>query len=116
MKYLLIILVSLCSMAIVHAQHYGFSSGIYRIPYQNNIIVNVGSDVYTHDPRGKYDLTTAASNPPVVAAADGWVRWIEESFDTSCYTYTIEGSDTIVDCCWQQNNFVIIEHPNGEWS
>jgi murein DD-endopeptidase MepM/ murein hydrolase activator NlpD len=75
--------------------------------------VEVGSDVYSHDPVGKYDLVTGASNPDIVAAADGWVRWIEESFDTSCAT-VVNGQ--IVSCCWQFNNYVMIEHPNGEWS
>lgn len=97
----------------ISAQHFGFSSGLYRLPYANSVNMTVGSDVYTHSPRGKYDLVTSASNPTIVAAADGWVRWIQEDFDTSCVT--IQGGQ-IISCCWQFNNFVVIEHPNGEWS
>ena len=104
-----IFITSCCMTFQVTAQHYEFSSGLYQLPYADLTEIHVFSDVYTHSPRGKYDLLTPASNPTVVAAADGWVRWIQESFDTTCHN----GSGN---CCWEYNNFVIIEHPNGEWS
>lgn len=94
------------------AQAFRFSEGLYRIPYGNNIPISVGSDVWTHNPLGKYDINTDVVNPPIVAAADGWVRAIQESFDTACF----QNNGGVVTCCWQLNNYVIIEHPNGEWS
>ena len=94
---------------ILTAQHYEFSRGLYRLAYEDNTAITVVSDAYTHSPIGKYDIVTNANDPDIVAASNGWVRWIEESFDTSCYI-------SPTSCCWQQNNYVIIEHPNGEWS
>jgi murein DD-endopeptidase MepM/ murein hydrolase activator NlpD len=113
MKYFVLCWASIIVIAPASAQHFGFSSGLYRLPYATATIVEVGSDVYTHSPVGKYDLITGASNPVVVASADGWVRWIQESFDTSCVTIL---NGNITSCCWEFNNYVVIEHPNGEWS
>jgi Peptidase family M23 len=93
-------------------QHYEFSNGLYRIGYQDNTPVSVVSDVYTHSPLGKYDIVTDANDPYIVAAADGWIRWIEEEYDEACYM-VINGE---VHCCWEHNNYIVIEHPNGEWS
>lgn len=103
-----IIIIGFVTAGSLQAQHFGFSSGIYRIPYANNVDLDVHSDVYSHSPTGKYDLLTDASQPVIVAAADGWVRWIVEEFDTTCHNGTT--------CCWEFNNYVVIEHPNGEWS
>lgn len=103
------ILVALISLIILNdglAQTFRFSEGLYRVPYEDGVNVNMGSDVWTHNPVGKYDMWADGSNEKIVAAADGWIRGIQESFDTACF----------VNCCWQWNNYVIIEHPNGEWS
>ena len=97
----------------MHGQHYEFSNGLYRPGYEDGVVVTVGSDVYTHDPLGKYDLLGNVSSPYIVAAADGWVRWIVEQYDTSCAT-VVNGQ--ITSCCWQWNNYIILEHPNGEWT
>lgn len=94
------------------AQSFRFSEGIYRVPYANGTTVSMGSDVWSHNPPGKYDMGGSGSDPVIVAAADGWVRGIQESFDTSCFTVV----NNVVSCCWQLNNYVIIEHPNGEFS
>jgi hypothetical protein len=66
--------------------------------------VFVSSDIWTHNSPGKYDMSPPDANPLIVAAADGWFRAIQESFDTACF------------CCPQFNNYVILQHPNGEWS
>lgn len=108
MRWIVVILALLFCKDLLWSQHFGFTSGIYRIPYATNVELFVNSDVYSHDPTGKYDLVTDASEPVIVAAADGWVRWIVEEFDTSCHNGTT--------CCWEFNNYVVIEHPNGEWS
>jgi len=88
------------------AQIFRFTEGLYRVPYENGQNINMGSDVWTHNPPGKYDMWADDADKKIVAAADGWIRGIQESFDTACF----------MPCCWQFNNYVIIEHPNGEWS
>ena len=92
----------------VYAQFYRFSEGLYRLPYQDGTSFVVTNDIWTHNPLGKYDMIASPDNRLIVAAADGWVRAIQESFDTTCWSMAF--------CCWMQNNYVIIEHPNGEWS
>jgi hypothetical protein len=93
------------------SQHFEFSRGLYRIGYENNVVTTVNSDVYTHDPLGKYDLVTDANDPDIVAAADGWIRWIKEDESDDCHPLG-DGNP----CCWWKNNYVIMEHPNGEWT
>ena len=95
----------------MNSQHYEFSNGLYRIGYEDNVVINVYSDVYTHDPLGKYDILTSSNDPDIVAAAPGWIRWIEEDNFDDCHP----GGDGNP-CCWWKNNYVIIEHPNGEWT
>lgn len=97
----------------VSAQAFRFSEGLYRVPYENGETINMGSDVWTHNPLGKYDMWADDANKLIVAAADGWVRGIQESFNVACFTVDSLGNVT---CCWNMNNYVIIEHPNGEFS
>jgi hypothetical protein len=94
-------------------QHYEFSRGLYRIGYETTTLIYVVSDIYTHDPLGKYDIITDGEDPDIVAAAPGWIRWIVEDFDTTCWSQDQNGNLT---CCWMENNYVVMEHPNGEWS
>ena len=76
--------------------------GTYRMPYSSGIEVKVSRDFETHNPIGRYDLKAKPNEflgygPfPVVAAADGWIRFIEDQNS---------GSDPTDD------NFVWIEHP-----
>ena|SRR5687768_13361188 len=56
----------------LNSQHYEFSNGLYRIGYEDNVVIDVFSDVYTHDPLGKYDILTSSNDPDIVAAAPGW--------------------------------------------
>lgn len=111
MRKIFLIGISLLTTLTLIGQHYEFSSGLYRIGYEDGTNVHVVSDVYSHDPLGKYDITTGAFDPFIVAAADGWIRWIEESHNGACHP--AGNGDP---CCWWNNNFVVIEHPNGEWS
>jgi hypothetical protein len=77
--------------------------GTYRMPYNNGIEAKVWQDFETHSPLlGRYDLK-ALDNAgiqggpyPVVAAADGWIRKIEDSNS---------GGDEV------PNNYVWMEHP-----
>ena len=85
MRYAIVVSVFLITSFPLKGQHYEFSSGLYRIGYEDDIIVHVQSDVYTHDPLGKYDIVTDADDPYIVAAASGWIRWIVDSYYQSCY-------------------------------
>jgi hypothetical protein len=110
-RILVLILVS-CFLQDGKAQFFRFSEGLYRVPYENNQTINMGSDVWTHNPLGKYDMWADNADKKIVAAADGWIRGIQESFDTMCFV----NNGGMITCCWQLNNYVIMQHPNGEWS
>lgn len=85
------------------------SKGCYRIPYASGTAVTVTRDVRTHEPAGRVDLVARTGQDrcerhAVVAAAGGYVRHIEDSYSKS---------NTGPVC---KNNYVWIEHPNGEWT
>jgi len=84
------------------------SRGLYRIPYQDGTQVRVTRDHLTHSPPTRIDMVGTGGTGPyrVVAAADGIVRFI---MDTNTVTCTTRGCDAF-------NNYVWIEHPNGEWT
>jgi hypothetical protein len=72
--------------------------GTYRLPYADGTEVTVNNDFITHDPDGRYDLKGHGGGPySVVAAADGWIRFIVDSNN---------GHTT------GHNNYVWIEHPS----
>jgi len=99
------------SVVAVTGQQFAFSKGLYRIGYVNGTEVTVTNDVWHHDPLGKLDIVTDAIAPGIVAAAAGWIRWIVEDNTEECHP---NGNGE--PCCWRLNNYVVIEHPNGEWS
>lgn len=80
------------------------SKGVYRIPYANGTSVNVLNDHLTHNPTNRLDLVGTGGTGPykIVAAGNGIIRFIVDH-------HTMTG-----DC--DDNNYVWIEHPNGEWS
>jgi PKD repeat protein len=82
------------------------SKGIYRIPYANNTDVRVSRDHLRHAPiNNRIDMSGRNSNDPyvIVAAEDGVIRYIEEN-------------NLISAGACSGNNYVWIEHPNGEWT
>ena len=83
------------------------SRGIYRIPYQPGTRVEVRSDHLTHDPRYRIDLKGVDGDEPyrIVAAADGVIRYLVDGFS--------ENRPDETPC---NNNYVWIQHPNGEWT
>jgi uncharacterized protein (DUF2141 family) len=119
---------------------FGESSGIYRIPYANGTSVGVNNDVHNHN--NSYDMV-AGVGTPIVAAASGWIRGIVEhngndpnpgdgedaqgnpyadpdagdALEHACLTNdpnnTVPGGS---DACQDYNNYVWIEHPNGEYT
>jgi murein DD-endopeptidase MepM/ murein hydrolase activator NlpD len=119
---------------IVKAHHsFTISSGIYRIPYANGTSVTANNDHHNHPnvlnrvDLGGGDLST------IVAAASGTIRGLvdkngdsndlgdglaadgitpqDDSLEHGCLD-----SDTVAGGCSDYNNYVWIEHPNGEWT
>lgn len=88
---------------------FDISQGIYRIPYEVGVIVSVTNDHIKHCPRGAIDMSgdNGASEYNIVASADGWIRAISDSHTEQC---TCKNGDNC------DNNYVWIEHPNGEWT
>ncbi len=83
------------------------SNGLYRIPYGNGTMVNVGNDHKTHNPRGRIDMNGPGGSNSIVAAADGTIRYIVDNHSARV------NSGSGAPCT---NNYVWIEHPNGEWT
>ena len=79
------------------------SVGLYAIPYEPGTRVKVSRDHITHTPADRIDMSGVSGGPyRVVAAAHGHVRFIEDS-------NSVNGG------C-ENNNYVWIEHQNGEWT
>lgn len=101
-----------CSMQVLNAQVH-HSEGIYRIPYADGTSVNVTRNHQTHfiDAantilKARIDMKDMSGSDSIVAASDGWIRAIVDNFlfRLDCDTTT------------SNNNYVWIEHPNGEWT
>ena len=86
------------------------SKGVYRIPYQNGTSVKITNDHKSHKPLGRIDIVGKGGSKPykIVAAADGYIQYIEDDFSAK------------LDCSKsgvaKENNYVWIEHANGEWT
>jgi hypothetical protein len=98
-----------CSSATVLAQTVPNSAGFYRIPYANGTDVRVTRDHADHTPVGRIDMGGRGGSEPyrIVAAAGGTIRAIVDSFSAR------QDSGNGVTC---NNNYVWIEHANGEWT
>ena len=86
---------------------YKLSAGIYRIPFMDGAIVEIGNDHIHHCPRGRIDMNGTVEGFHIAAAADGWIRAIVDDHTEKC------DCDNGESC---SNNYVWIEHPNGEWT
>jgi murein DD-endopeptidase MepM/ murein hydrolase activator NlpD len=106
------------------------SKGRYRLPYANGTTVRANND-HTNHPAAlnRIDLGGRnGSNYVIVAAADGWLRIIEDDNTLWCPNADPGDPDPcegVANCCERddvscnadcKNNFVWIEHPNGEWT
>jgi len=126
------------SIAFAHGD-FGQSAGIYRIPYGDGISVTVNNDVHNHN--NAYDMT-AGVDQPLVAAASGWIRAIVEhngnepnpgdgldalgnpyadgpagdSLEHACLSNDPGNTVPAGTICSDYNNYVWIEHPNGEYT
>lgn len=84
------------------------SKGVYRIPFESGTSVKIVNDFNHHSPLGRIDMVgTGGSTYKIVAAADGTVKFVEDSFSAQVES----GSGK--PCT---NNYVWIEHANGEWT
>lgn len=83
------------------------SKGVYRIPYADGTTVKVTNDHKEHKPIGRLDLGGRGGRAPyrIVAAADGVIRYVVDGFSGQ----VARGKPCT-------NNYVWIEHPNGEWT
>lgn len=76
----------------------GCAQGEYRMPYESGTVVDVLNDHVSHSSPHAYMYDIQAQNaatPVIVAAAPGWIRFIDDSHE--------EPTD--------DNNYVWIEHP-----
>lgn len=93
------------SCGFTYCGPYELSDGIYRVPYLDGTTVFVNNDHFKHCPRASYDMNGInGAEYFIVAAADGWIRTIVDNNTEAC------------EDCSCPNNYLWIEHPNGEWS
>lgn len=109
------------------------STGIYRIPYANGSTVIIGNDHHTHDPVNRIDMNGDVANLQVVAAAAGTIRAILDRHGDSggngdglsadgtqahddALEHACQDDTAVINDCQDYNNYVWIEHPNGEWT
>jgi len=106
------------------------TKGRYRIPYATGTDVRANNDHRNHPAaRNRMDLGGRNGGPYTIAAAgDGWLRIIED--DNTLWCPNVDPGDPnpcagVANCCEAdnascnsncRNNYVWIEHPNGEWS
>lgn len=104
------------------------SKGRYRVPYQNGTTVGANNDHTTHPSSlNRIDMGGRGGGPyNIAAAADGWIRIIEDDNTLWCPAETSScGALPITVCCGRdnaacsggcRNNYVWMEHANGEWT
>ncbi len=116
----IIIIIMLVLHVDLHAQPtFELSQNVYRVPYSAGTEIRVNRDHYTHtspntDVTGRYDIiginngSSCGTNYPIVAAAEGIIRRIVDNHNTKPPTCDPD--------CQDFNNYVWIEHANGEWT
>ena len=88
------------------------SKNVYRIPYTDGTMAHINRDFYDHHPKGRIDMhAKGGGTHRVVTAAAGTIRHIQDS--RSKQQHPEDWLRNTPDCL---NNFVWIEHANGEWS
>lgn len=75
----------------------GTAGQLYRLPYADGVAVTITADHEDHQtpPEKMFDMRASQPNQVLAAAAEGWVRFIKDTGDSSEPT----------------NNYVWIEHP-----
>lgn len=114
MKYILLLIASLFVFNGYAQPQFELSENIYRVPYSSGTDVHITNDHLTHNPVGRYDMSGTGNgssctfNYPIVAAAEGIIRRIVDNHNTNPPACDPD--------CADFNNYVWIEHANGEWS
>lgn len=106
-RFVLATLAVFCAVSGAAAQEK--SKGVYRIPFENGTTVGVTNDFNKHKPLGRIDMSGKGGDGEykIVAAADGTIKYIVDNFSKQI------DSDSGEPCT---NNYVWIEHANGEWT
>jgi hypothetical protein len=108
------ILMILAASGVKAQPLFELSRNVYRVPYLGATDVHISRDHLNHNPVGRYDMSgqdngsSCSSNYVIVAAAEGTIRRIVDNHNTKP-----------PDCdpnCADFNNYIWIEHANGEWS
>ena len=81
------------------------SAGLYVIPFSAGTDVKVTGDHLTHNPPNRIDMVGLNGDDRITAAAAGTIRFIQDGFSEK----RPGGSPC-------NNNYVWIEHANGEWT
>ena len=88
------------------------SRNTYRFPYADGSRVHVSRDFKTHNAPGKLDMSGRGGGPyRIVAAAPGTIRFIEDRLSKQQHPERWLRNKRACN-----NNYVWIEHANGEWS
>ncbi len=88
------------------------SQGVYRVPFADETRFHVSRDFHDHNPPGKIDMSgTGLGTHRIVAAAAGTIRFLEDR--RSKQQHPERWLRNTASCF---NNYVWIEHDNGEWS
>jgi murein DD-endopeptidase MepM/ murein hydrolase activator NlpD len=113
-SFLLLGIVCSCLYTVAQPQ-FELSRNIYRVPYANGTEIKVTNDHFTHDPLGRYDIigqnggaSCTVMGYKIVAAAAGIIRRLVDFHD--------EHGPDCESNCENYNNYIWIEHANGEWS
>jgi hypothetical protein len=81
------------------------SAGLYVIPFAPNTDVKITGDHLTHSPKNRIDMVGLDGGDRITAAAPGTIRFIQDGFSEKR-----PGGNPC------NNNYVWIEHANGEWT
>ena len=109
---------ALAPLDAARADHGEFeaSQGIYRIPYADGLDVTPSNDHHNHpNVLNRVDLVAGAGTT-IVAAASGIIRAVVDQHGDDPEEHSCLDSDTVPGDCSDYNNYVWIEHPNGEWT
>jgi predicted small lipoprotein YifL len=99
MRHLAIALMLIAAGALAGCGSTGpFTEGLYRLPYADGVEVRITADDLDHGSPAKnmFDMAGVDTEQVLVAAAPGWIRFIEDGNDV--------GGNA-------NNNYVWIEHP-----
>jgi hypothetical protein len=111
LRFCLLAVLVVISTVIGYCQpEFELSRNISRMPFASGFTILINQDHNTHSPVGRYDMEGTDFGDvcdvyPIVAIAGGIVRHVVDVHDTSC-----------TNGCGIFNNYVWIEHVNGEWS